>query len=178
MSGKRDNQGKLRLSLVPPAATEYLAQVMMFGAAKYGDYNWRKAGKALSLLNICDSLERHLMKLKKGQDLDDESGLSHIGHILANAAFLAQLTEDGTLVDDRYCSEKSGSYSGEVVVNGKDVVTFQGKNVGELNKSFKDSMDDYREFAGYDFADETLETLSENYKTIVREQMNKSLNGE
>ena len=147
MGGERDNQGKLRLSLVPPAAVEYLAKVMMFGADKYGDYNWRKAGQKLSLLSICDSLERHLMKLKKGQDLDEESGLPHIGHILANAAFLAQLTEDGTLIDDRYRPEKS----------------FIG---------------DYKELAGYDFSDETLETLSENYKTVVKEQMNKSLNGE
>ena len=43
-----------------------------------------------------------MLALQEGENLDSESKLHHIGHILANAAFIAQLEEDGTLVDDRY----------------------------------------------------------------------------
>lgn len=100
--GKRDNEGKTRLSLIPPASMEQMAKVLEFGASKYGDHNWRAAGPNLSLLKIVDSLKRHLLSFEKGQDVDEESGLSHIGHILCNAAFLAQLQEDGTLEDDRF----------------------------------------------------------------------------
>jgi predicted HicB family RNase H-like nuclease len=41
--------------------------------------------------------------------------------------------------------EEAGLFHGEVV-DTKDVITFQGTSVKELNKSFKDSVDDYLEF--------------------------------
>lgn len=106
MGGKRDNNGKPRLSLIPKAANDRMAEVLGFGAEKYGEWNWRAAGKKLSLLKIIDSLSRHIDALKDGEDNDPESGLHHIGHMLCNCAFIAQLLEDGTLIDDRYCDEE------------------------------------------------------------------------
>jgi hypothetical protein len=105
MGGKRSNNGKPRLAFIPPASQELLAKALDFGANKYGDFNWRKAGPNFSLLSIMNSLERHLLAIKRGENNDEESGLPHIAHVLANAAFIAQLAEDGTLVDDRYVGE-------------------------------------------------------------------------
>lgn len=99
---KRFNSGKPRLSLIPPASQERMAEVLQFGADKYGDNNWRKGGEKLSLLSVLDSMKRHILAIEKGEDLDEESGLDHIGHVLCNAAFIAQLKADGTLIDDRY----------------------------------------------------------------------------
>ena len=41
--------------------------------------------------------------------------------------------------------EKAGFFHGEVI-DTKDVITFQGSSVKELNKTFKDSVDDYLDF--------------------------------
>jgi predicted HicB family RNase H-like nuclease len=41
--------------------------------------------------------------------------------------------------------EKAKIFSGEVI-NTKDVITFQGESVSELEKAFQDSVDDYLEF--------------------------------
>ena len=41
--------------------------------------------------------------------------------------------------------EEAGLFHGEVI-DTKDVITFQGSSVKELNKTFKDSVDDYLEF--------------------------------
>lgn len=41
--------------------------------------------------------------------------------------------------------EEAKIFSGEVV-NTKDIITFQGESVSELEKAFHDSVDDYLEF--------------------------------
>jgi predicted HicB family RNase H-like nuclease len=41
--------------------------------------------------------------------------------------------------------EDAGIFHGEIV-DMRDVITFQGKSVEELNQSFQDSIDDYLEF--------------------------------
>ena len=41
--------------------------------------------------------------------------------------------------------EEAGFFHGEVI-DTKDVITFQGSSVKELNKTFKNSVDDYLEF--------------------------------
>jgi predicted HicB family RNase H-like nuclease len=39
-------------------------------------------------------------------------------------------------------------FHGEVI-NTRDVITFQGSTVKELEKAFRDSVDDYLEFCGF-----------------------------
>jgi predicted HicB family RNase H-like nuclease len=41
--------------------------------------------------------------------------------------------------------DEAGIYHGEVV-NTRDVITFQGRSVVELENAFKDSIDDYLKF--------------------------------
>ncbi len=41
--------------------------------------------------------------------------------------------------------DDAGIFHGEVL-DTRDVITFQGKNVKELRKAFRDSVDDYLEF--------------------------------
>lgn len=105
-TGKRYNQAKPRLSLVEPDFTEGLAKVLTFGAEKYGVGNWKKG---LKVTEVIDSLERHILEIKKGEEKDKESGLPHWAHAAANLMFLAHF-EGGTW-DDR---ERKG---GRVPVN-------------------------------------------------------------
>jgi hypothetical protein len=103
MSGElqalRYNSGKIRLSLVPPSLVRYVGAVLTYGAEKYDAHNWRKG---FNWSSIMDSLERHYVAIKSGEDFDEESGLPHIAHLDCNAAFLTEHFDQMLGVDDRY----------------------------------------------------------------------------
>lgn len=81
----RFNEGKLRPSLLSPVAIEELIRVLEAGAKKYSKDNWKTG---LPFSDVLDSAERHIMALKKGQLKDEETGLCHTAHVMANAMFL------------------------------------------------------------------------------------------
>lgn len=82
--GLRYNEGKRKWSLVNFKALEPMIEVLEYGATKYEPFNWQKG---LNDKEILESLQRHLAKLFDGEEIDNESGLHHIGHILCNAMF-------------------------------------------------------------------------------------------
>lgn len=45
---------------------------------------------------------RHISEYMDGNDLDTESGRSHLAHALCRLAFVIQNVADGTAIDDRY----------------------------------------------------------------------------
>ena len=102
MEGKRYNEGKLRWSLISTRALEPMVRVLMFGAEKYDDHNWKKG---LKYSEICESLQRHLNAFCEGENDDKESKLSHVGHILCNAMFLSYMVLFRKDCDDRFIDE-------------------------------------------------------------------------
>lgn len=84
----RYNKGKPQLSLVIEAryALEGAAEVLEFGMGKYDRSNWKNSFPKEQLI---DSLMRHLCKFMDGEELDDETGLPHVDHLLCNAIFLS-----------------------------------------------------------------------------------------
>lgn len=95
----RYNTDKLRPTLIPAVVTLEVLRVLEMGAKKYSAYNWMKG---LTYLSICDSMERHLLEIKMGQDRDGESQLLHGAHIIANAIFLCFFQINGRKeLDDR-----------------------------------------------------------------------------
>lgn len=90
---------KAPLHLVPPFAMEQQAWVHKLGADKYTPWNWRET-KVLSSTYVSATL-RHLAAWRSGEDIDPESGRSHLAHIMANAAILLDCQRYGTLDDDR-----------------------------------------------------------------------------
>ena len=79
---------KLRPDLVPASSTRALAEVLTFGARKYKPDNWRNCG---DLSRYKAALERHFLAYKEGEILDQESGMPHLWHAMANIAFLIEL---------------------------------------------------------------------------------------
>lgn len=98
--GVKFDTGKLRYDLMPHDALEEYVGVLTYGAAKYADRNW-EAGMDWSRLYA--AALRHLTSWWKGHDIDDESGLPHLAHVLCCINFLLayQLREAGK--DDRPC---------------------------------------------------------------------------
>ena len=83
-SAKAD-KGKLELSLVNPELVKAVAEVRMYGTEKYGDSeNWRKVEPK----RYVDALYRHLLAYIEGNEVDEESGLSHLAHMACNLRFL------------------------------------------------------------------------------------------
>lgn len=83
-SAKAD-KGKLELSLVNPELVKAVAEVRMYGTEKYGNSeNWRKVEPK----RYVDALYRHLLAYIEGNEVDEESGLSHLAHMACNLSFL------------------------------------------------------------------------------------------
>jgi len=82
----RFNNSKLQWSLVDYKSLEPMVRVLEFGAKKYAPDNWKKG---LDTLKICESLLRHIYAFMDGEDIDPESGESHIGHMMCNTLFLS-----------------------------------------------------------------------------------------
>lgn len=77
---------KFRPSLLPVEATIEGAKAMEFGAQKYGVDQWREVD--MKPREFYDALERHLIALKQGEKVASDSGVHHLGHIIANCAIL------------------------------------------------------------------------------------------
>lgn len=92
-SGKKFDSGKPAMSLIPYKPLAEVAKVLMFGAEKYGRDNWKGGFKYTRLV---DAVLRHVNQWKEGEDLDDESGISHLAHAVCGLLFLLffVLTED------------------------------------------------------------------------------------
>ncbi len=82
---------KLRYDLVPPLTIEALAKVLTYGAKKYAPNNWRETK---DLDRYVAALFRHIEAWRKGEKVDEESGLKHLEHALTNLCFLLELDTD------------------------------------------------------------------------------------
>lgn len=80
MSALKYDSDKPDLSLVSRELMEQLARVREFGAKKYSRNNWKKGFKYNR--SIAAAL-RHIMAFNSGENLDSESGLSHVAHAIA-----------------------------------------------------------------------------------------------
>lgn len=79
--------GKTDWSLMPFEAIEEINKVLDFGAKKYAAHNW-KTGSGFKYTRVLSSLLRHTFAWARGEDLDPESGLSHLSHMGCNIIFL------------------------------------------------------------------------------------------
>ncbi len=127
MGALRYNKGKLEWSLVSWKTLGLMVEVLMYGKHKYSTFedkngkiilgsevspdaskslklvtsgadNWKEG---LSWTKCTESLLRHTYAFLEGEDIDDESKLSHLGHIMCNAMFLGYVYLFRKDLDDR-----------------------------------------------------------------------------
>jgi len=80
---EKHDQGKLRLSLVPPHGLAHVAEVMQFGEKKYAAHNFIQEG-GLGMTRCVEAAMRHILSHQQGETMDPESGLMHLAHAAAS----------------------------------------------------------------------------------------------
>jgi hypothetical protein len=90
---------KAPMSTVSAPVLAELGVAMLEGACKYGRHNYRAVGVRASV--YYDATMRHLMSWWEGEDVDADSGLSHITKAIASLAVLRDSMIQGKLQDDR-----------------------------------------------------------------------------
>lgn len=90
---------KVPMSTVSAPVMAEVGLAMMEGALKYGRHNYRVSGVRGSV--YYDAAMRHLMAWYEGQDIDPDSGLSHLVKVIACMAVLRDSQIQGNWVDDR-----------------------------------------------------------------------------
>ena len=94
----KHDEEKPRTDLLPTDALMAVADTFSYGAKKYSDRNWEK-GMAWGRLS--GALLRHVFLWMGGQDVDKESGKSHLAHAACCSLMLLALVLRNKGTDDR-----------------------------------------------------------------------------
>lgn len=96
--GVKFDADKPRMDLLPSEFLTGTAEVLTFGAGKYGERNWEmgmKWGRPFA------ALMRHMWAWWRGESTDPETGMSHLKHAACCIAFLMAYEERRVGTDDR-----------------------------------------------------------------------------
>lgn len=97
--GIKHDQDKPDLSLVPAEFSAEVARGFMYGANKYGRYNYLNG---MDWTRIIAAIKRHVDAFQEGEDLDPESGVSHLAHASCGLAMLLVYYKRGLGTDNRH----------------------------------------------------------------------------
>jgi hypothetical protein len=98
-TGIKFDHGKARMSLLDSSWLLGVARVMTFGAKKYAEHNWKKG---ISVSRLLDAAARHQAAFNDGENLDPESGESHLYHASCCLQFASWMIINRPDLDDRY----------------------------------------------------------------------------
>lgn len=107
-SNPKDSVGikKVPFSTIPAPVVAEVGLAMLEGALKYGRHNYRAVGVRSSV--YYDAALRHLTSWWEGEDIDPDSGLSHITKAMACLVVLRDSMLIGNVNDDRPPPHKDG----------------------------------------------------------------------
>jgi len=100
VQGKKKN----RTSSIPPQFILALGRVMQHGADKYGKYNWRET--PIDAADYVDAINRHFIAWWSGEDLDPDSGESHLVHLAACCCVVWDAIQQDSFNDNRLTQEE------------------------------------------------------------------------
>lgn len=96
----RHNSGKTQTRELDPSFILGMGDVLTKSRAKYEHFNWCKPTK---LSTPYESAMRHLMAFQSGENIDPETGLSHLLHVATNIMFMYyHITNNPEFSDDRF----------------------------------------------------------------------------
>ena len=98
MTFNKADSGKARIDLIPHEYITETAEVLTLGAEKYGADNWAQGA---DWSRYFAAMQRHLWAWKSGEDVDPETGKSHLAHASCCLAFLVAYQARNLGADDR-----------------------------------------------------------------------------
>lgn len=101
---KKFDTGKPRLDLLPTRPLEEVGHVLAHGGQKYGEHNWRTGG-GFKYGRLIAAALRHVFAFLRGENVDPETGRSHLAHAICCLLFLLEYVLMGTGIDDRHKEE-------------------------------------------------------------------------
>lgn len=90
--GMKFDDGKLRHDLLPLYPVHEVIRVLMYGAQKYNDHNWKEVDELRS--RYYNASKRHIDAWWDGELHDPETGLHHLAHAVCSLVFLMQAEEE------------------------------------------------------------------------------------
>lgn len=87
--------------MMPEEALEEVMKVIQAGSLVYGKWNWLDNASEVQYTRYMNAIERHFKKFKKGKDIDEDSNLPELAHIIVNCLFLLQYQCLNTGIDNR-----------------------------------------------------------------------------
>ena len=99
MAGKKFDSGKVPMHLLAPDVLMEEAEVMGFGEAKYGAWNWLEG---MHWSRLVGAAMRHLLAWHSGESKDPETGFSHLAHCRCCLGMLMGYEKHGLGTDDRF----------------------------------------------------------------------------
>lgn len=97
--GLKYDDGKAPMDLLPYESLEEIAKVLGFGEKKYTAGNW---AKGIEMRRLLSAAMRHLGQFNSGQDIDEESGLSHLAHAGCCILFAIYMNKFRPDLDNRW----------------------------------------------------------------------------
>jgi hypothetical protein len=105
--GRKHDEHKNRLDLLPVPALTAVGWVLTFGMKKYNAWNW---AKGMDWSRPLAALKRHVAEFENGIDYDGESGLLHLAHAVCCGLFLLTYQILGLGKDDRHDYQQKASF--------------------------------------------------------------------
>ncbi len=90
---------KTPVSLLPTEGILHGAMAMKHGSEKYGAYNWRD--KKIQYTIYLDAILRHVIQCIDREDVDKDSGLHPLAHVIAGASIVLDAIKHDCLIDNR-----------------------------------------------------------------------------
>jgi hypothetical protein len=85
--------------LLPFDALNEVAKVLTFGERKYSAGNW---ANGIQMRRLIAAAYRHLGQFNSGEDVDPESGITHLAHAATNLMFAIWMHKNRPDLDNRW----------------------------------------------------------------------------
>ena len=87
--GKKWDEEKPKLHLLPPKSILEIGRVLTYGAEKYDEENWRKLDNLQD--RYTSAALRHIFAHIDGEEKDEETQLSHLAHAMCCLLFKLEI---------------------------------------------------------------------------------------
>lgn len=101
-TGKKFDAGKPAHDLLPFEALDEIAKVLSFGEKKYAAGNW---ANGIQIRRLLSAAYRHMGQFNSGEDVDPESGISHLAHAACNLLFAIWMVKHRPNMDNRWIKD-------------------------------------------------------------------------